>query len=310
MGGKHNNPIHLALWEKRCIWPLDPEPAVVLSLGTGTAHEVHSPQAKPAHSFRNGFLSRIYRSGIATFESQSTWRELWNGLDEQNRQNFFRLNVGFPGPGPAVNDATCMEELSRCVQTRPQGTSERFESMSALLISNLYFELNGAATYQSGFYHCKGSIRCRLNAHVIIRAILRLHTDDVEIWSDNTPTGYKLTEGDICPACYVYQRPVEFLRRSISETPALSLRWNGGCERKLGAMRESISWFEQHQGLRSFFGSANHGRPYALKCPVCSPHRRMTSALDDAKPRKHANSSPTLPPPKKRLDGRSRIKHR
>lgn len=297
MGGKYNNPIRLALWEKRCIWPLDPEPAVVLSLGTGTAYETHSPQAKPAHSFQNGFLSRIYRSGIATFDSQNTWRELWNGLDEQKRHEYFRLNVGFRGSEPSINDATSMEELSRSVQTRPQGPSERFESISALLISNLYFELDELATYHSGFYHCKGSIRCRLNAHVIIRAILRLHSDDVEICSDSTPTGYKLTEQDICSACYIYRRPVEFLRRSTSERPLLSLRWKGGHERKLGAMRESISWFEHQQGLQNTFGSSNHSRPYAVMCPVCSEGARCVQL---SKPKKHTNNSPTLPRPKKR----------
>jgi hypothetical protein len=299
MGGENNNPIRLALLEKRCIWPQDPEPAVVLSLGTGTAHEVHSPQAKPAHSFLNGFLSRTYRSRRATFESQKIWWELWNGLEERNRQDYFRLNVGFPGPEPAINDAACMEELSNCVQTRPQGPSERFETMSALLISNLYFELDELATYQSGFYHCKGSIRCRLNAHAIIRAILRLHSDDIEICSDGTPTGYKLTERDICPTCYIYRRPVEFLRRSTSDGPLFSLKWKGGCARKLGPMRESISWFEQQQGLRDVFGSSNHGRPYAVKCPVCSMNTPVIHNLHKQKQRKHANNSPTLPPPKK-----------
>jgi hypothetical protein len=51
---------------------------------------------------------------------------------------------------------------------RSEGPSERFESISALLISNLYFELDEIATYWSGFYYCKSSIRCRLNSYVII----------------------------------------------------------------------------------------------------------------------------------------------
>jgi hypothetical protein len=112
--------------------------------------------------------------------------------------------------------------------------------MSALLILNLYFKLDKLATYESRFNYCKGSIRYRLNAHVIIRAILQLHLDNIKICSNDTSTEYKLIECDICPAYYIYWRPVEFLRRSILDTPSFSLKWKGGCTRKLKTMWELI----------------------------------------------------------------------
>ena len=62
-GLKHNNPVNLALWECRQIWPSVGKPDLVVSLGTGTDMTLKSPSAPNfRHLFKDGFIPRLYRS--------------------------------------------------------------------------------------------------------------------------------------------------------------------------------------------------------------------------------------------------------
>ena len=112
---RHNNPINLALWESRHIWPVIHKPDIVLSLGTGVEKETLFPRAP---NFRNliqdGFLSRLKRSFVSLLTGQGPWRELWNRLDDQAREDYFRLNIFFPGEAPPMDDVNHMDELRVC----------------------------------------------------------------------------------------------------------------------------------------------------------------------------------------------------
>jgi len=71
-GLKHNNPVNLALWESRRIWPEGSSPDVVLSLGTGTYQQSTSPDAPHfRHILNDGFIPRLCRSFMSTLNGES-----------------------------------------------------------------------------------------------------------------------------------------------------------------------------------------------------------------------------------------------
>jgi hypothetical protein len=268
-GGKHNNPINLAVWESRCLWP-SLKPDVVLSLGTGT-RDAGPPQTTGVRNiWKDGWAPRVKRSVESAFDGQHAWGTLWNHLDDQARQNYFRLNLAFPGSEPSADDADCMEDLARCVQVQPCGRGQRDDVLSALLISCLFFELDGMPRYECGFYYCTGFIRCKVRSHALIKALLCTHAKDIDFYDGNHHLGVKISLDDICTACYRYQRPIQFLKRSLEDPIELSVHWGDTCHRKLSGMPHTLSSLIDKQSLDSPFGTAAHDIPRALHCPPCA----------------------------------------
>ena len=76
-GLKHNNPINLALWESRYIWPEIEKPDVVISLGTGTGSRTSStPAPNFRHVIHDGFIPRLWRCFMSSLDGQGAWRDL------------------------------------------------------------------------------------------------------------------------------------------------------------------------------------------------------------------------------------------
>jgi hypothetical protein len=282
---EHPNPAELALWESRRIWPDIAKPDVLLSLGNGT----------------NAAAKSLYLTLKSRIDPEKAWAKLLNGLDDKTKQDYIRWNITYPGAEPAIDNVDCMDELSHHVETQAHGTRV-FQGFSNLLISSLFFELDGMPPQDEyGFYHCKGSIRCRSGSLWLIRAMTRAHESVMEFCKDGDSLGCKLEETDICAACCRYRRPVEFLVRSRADEISLSVK-GGKCKgRNLSAMPNSLAWFIKRQNLESPFGCATHGDPGALLCPACSPKPKPRPRNRHATSAKRKRQTPALPPtPRKR----------
>ena len=67
----YNNPMDLALWECRKLWPLIIVPDVVLSLGTGMVENPWSPKVPNfRYIFNDGFIPRLFRSFISSLDPE------------------------------------------------------------------------------------------------------------------------------------------------------------------------------------------------------------------------------------------------
>lgn len=108
-GLHHNNPVNIALWESRRIWP-DAPTDIVLSIGTGSGMEVEpgSPTSTgPRGILRDGFIPRLYRSFMSSLDGQKAWTALMNRLNidtDSPQSKYFRLNVRFNGPEPHIDE--------------------------------------------------------------------------------------------------------------------------------------------------------------------------------------------------------------
>ena len=121
-GLKHNNPVKLAIWECRQIWPAFAQPDFVLSLGTGTYLEESAPSvtADFRHVILDGFLPRLWRSFMLSLDGETTWRDLWNSLAEEHRDRYFRGNIHLEGTTIPIDDIDAMVGLRKCVRTYPE----------------------------------------------------------------------------------------------------------------------------------------------------------------------------------------------
>ncbi|KAJ6133123.1 hypothetical protein N7471_008338 [Penicillium samsonianum] len=169
------NPIELAMWESSRIWGKNISHDVTISLGTGEASK--SLPKRKTHS-----LQRLWTSFMDFLDGHTRYGDIRNGLDEQRRQDFFRLNTELPFP-IRLDDVQSIPLQKEQIHLRPQG--QLIEVATALLVSNFYFQLDTSPTYNGGFYLCEGSIRCRGVYKDIFNALITLHQPKLEFVTAN-----------------------------------------------------------------------------------------------------------------------------
>lgn len=280
---------------------------MVLSLGTGTQAEGRSPQVT-----NTGVLFRGYRYHKYNIDAESAWHELLDELDPEERCDYLRLNIKFPGSEPAIDDVECMDELSTRVYSQPQGRQERKEVLSTLLITCLFFELDEYPSYTAGLFHCRGSIRCRLPGRALIRALLQNHSSELQYFKDSEKPGFPVHENlgfsvreeDICQDCYRYIRPVQFTVEAMTDMISLSVRWGNNESRRLSGFPQSMAKVVDDQQLCCPFGSSTHDSPGKVQCSACLPSRLSRHGDSYAKGEKRGPTSPVGGRSAKRVKGK------
>lgn len=266
--GRDNNPVNIALFEAKHLWPSVTNPDVVITLGTGT--ETSSPKIS---SFRNvlldGWIPRVYRSYMRSFDGGTTWKELKMRLDNKSQETYYRFDQYLSGGLPAMDDTDCINDLSQQVRTQPG--EDHSGAAVALLTACLFFQLDRMPVYKNGLYHCVGTIRCRAPPRPLIERLATAPGRQT-FYKDRLNLGLSLSADDICPSCHRYSLPVRFFVRHLEESIMLSLRV-GETPRRLSAFPNCMRWFIEEQKLGCPFGSPNHGVPFQVECPDCDGRR-------------------------------------
>ncbi|KAL9083483.1 MAG: hypothetical protein Q9165_008510 [Trypethelium subeluteriae] len=288
-GLKHNNPINLALTETRAIWPTSSCPDVVLSLGTGMA-ETQSPVAPHfRHVFNDGFIPRLYRSFMSSFDGESVWRDLQNRLDERAKRDYFRFNLEMQDT-PLIDDTSRMNEFRQSVSAQPSTREHCHDVTIALLVSCFFFELETVPCFDKGVYRCEGTVRCRTASENVARVLSAQYTR-IEYVTDGGVLGAFDSYHDVCWACRRYSKRLLFYVQHPSDVISLELRLGDHQRRRLSGFPQSMEWFVRQQGLDADFGAPDHGSPGTLYCRVCDPTRSLL--------RKRKNGSSNLAHSKK-----------
>jgi hypothetical protein len=114
--------------------------------------------------FKDGFIPRLFRafklpmSSIDGHKFRSRRRE---GRKEQ----YFRYDIEFNGPEPALDDTTKMQELKAAARAAIQGSKE-LDRLARCIVAELFvFELERKPLKEQGKYMCVGYILCRLRAN-------------------------------------------------------------------------------------------------------------------------------------------------
>ena len=53
---------------------------------------------------------------MSSIDGERSWRDLINRLDNEAKDNFFRLNIPFTGDEPRLDDVQCVDGLRQSVQ--------------------------------------------------------------------------------------------------------------------------------------------------------------------------------------------------
>ena len=292
-GLRHNNPINLALWESRQIWNVGAKPDIVLSLGTGAEAESGSPTATHFRNIlKDGFVSRLLRLIKHSLNSERTWQELINRLDESTRADYIRFNIPLVGGQDVrLDDVSMIDTLRGTVQSQANGLKDLRLTASILLVSTFYFELDELPVFDAGTYRCRGSLRCRYDAKKVFESLYSLHSL-MEVSSDVVAFG-KLTEDDICSHCHRYCYKLNFEVRRLSDPISIYIKMDSSVRRFVSGCPQPVQWFIGQQRLNAVFGDPDHGACRMQTCSNCASKSSSTHKLKKRKLR-------TMEPSKKK----------
>ena len=266
----HNNPIKLALWESLRIEPSISKPDIVISVGTGTRKDSISPRLTSfRHVLFDGCIPRLWRAYMSSFDGESNFRDVVNNLDEENRDDYKRLNILLPINEPGIDNTSRMSELQESVRLNPQLMESCRKTLYALLIATFYFELDTLPTNLSGQFQCFGTIRCRLPGDVMVKLLGRIHSSRLTFETSSKTLGYYGGMSDLCSICKRYRKRVEFNVRDLDQLVSIRVQTSGRPLRKIGAFPQTIQWFIDRQALNAPFGTAFHSDLGHRTCRLC-----------------------------------------
>ena len=269
-GLKHNNPVNLVLWKCRQIWSSVVKSDLLVFLRTGTGRETTSSSAPSfQHLFKNGFIPQLYRSFMSSLDGQSVWRDFVNGLDERSREDYFRFNIFFPDKEPAMDNTDQMNILWESVHLQTQNAQDYIDTTSALLVSSFFFELTTCPKFESGLYHCQGSIHCWFESSTIIQSLMNLHPFSLEFVTDSQTLTFFFGQTDICFLCHRYCKKVKFYVRHSSDIITIYLWIDMQKRRKISGFSQIMGWFTRQQKFDAVFGTSDHGDLGDLSCQFC-----------------------------------------
>ena len=277
----HNNPIRIALSERLRNDPSISVPDVVVSLGTGAQKTSASPKTTDfRHVILDGYVPRLWRSYMSSFNGQKIWDELMNSVDERKREDYIRLNSVLPSDEPAIDNTDRMAELREGVHV-PGMYEDCKKTLYALLVSAFYFELAKAERIREGQYHCRGTIRCRLPGVPLVHLLRTYNVSNLVFRTDTEILGYYGGESDLCSLCHRYQKKVDFLVRHPTEPVTMYTESVAQGRRKLSAFPQAMRWFENHQKLDAPFGTAFHRDMQDRSCKACIPNLNLKRPTPD-----------------------------
>ena len=192
-----------------------------------------------------------------------------NRLNERSRGDYFRLNISFSSQEPAIDDIDCMNDLRASVHLRSRMFQDNRSIASALLTFTFFFELTTIPLFDSRMFHCRGIIRCRLQDNVIVQALARIHSSDLEFVTELETLNLLKPKEDVCHLCHRYCKQVNFYIRHSSDFIAVYLQSDHHKRRKLDGFSQTMDWFVRQQNLDAVFETVNHETPDKLTCRVC-----------------------------------------
>ena len=280
----HNNPVRIALSERRRNDPSLASPDIVISLGTGTQRVSPSPSLTDfRHVILDGYLPRLWRSYMSSFNGQRIWDDLVNSVEESSHMDYIRLNSVLPSDEPAIDNTDRMAEMRLSVRV-PNVARACKDTLYALLISAFYFELSDLPEQiQIGRYCCRGTIRCRLPGIAVVNLLKQCDVTNLAFLTAAETLGQYEGDLDLCLSCRRYQKHVEFHIHHHTELVTIYVHSAKQGRRKISAFPQTMQWFVAQQRLDAPFGTAFH-QVSVRTCTACLPQTLLKRQMSDQSP--------------------------
>ena len=247
------------------------------------------------HVILNGYVPRLWRFYMSSFNGQKIWKELMNSVNERKREDFFRLNIVLPSNESVIDNIDRMNELRESVHVS-QMYRDCKKTLYALLVFAFYFELTNVERVREGQYRCRDTIRCRLPGMSIIKLLTKINIFNLIFITDVETLSHYEDRLNLCALCHRYQKKVDFSIRHSTELVIIYCESITQGRRKISAFPQTMRWFENHQHLDAPFGTAFHRDLQNRSCKGCIPSLGLKRQILDGQQRSEFYKKPRLQP--------------
>ena len=219
----HNNPVKLAVQECQRVTGLNPD--IVVSIGTGSAEDSTSPLAASfRHVVMDGFIPRLWRAYMSSFDGERIFWDFVNGLDPQSRGRYRRHNV-LSKDLPSMDNISHLEEMGQLVLSNPSSMADCRATLLGPLASSFYFELAGMPGERGSHFSCIGFIRCRIPGPTVPLLLERVFPLPLElsfVMEKQFNEAYREVQ-DFCTSCLQFRKLVRFVVRDLEQQVAMGM---------------------------------------------------------------------------------------
>ncbi|KAI9848884.1 MAG: hypothetical protein M1837_006400 [Sclerophora amabilis] len=260
-GLRHNNPLSIALWEKRCLWPEKDGLDFALSLRTGSSDRILPSNSvlKLCSPVRDGFLSRLFRSFMLSLDGEKAWRDLFNTLSDDLRYRFFRLNLKMLESEPDLDDTLKMGALKAMAREHITSNSQVQDILDSIYASMFYFELDCLPKFYNGVVQCSGFVCYRLRSTTKSRS--RLYERLTQTSSQFIISGRAIPCVDFIPKSIPpFKKHLRFTTQSLDAQVSISISGLTTRPRSISGLPKSVKELIALQRLDVPFSQADHSR--------------------------------------------------
>ncbi|KAH8431446.1 patatin-like phospholipase family protein [Aspergillus melleus] len=254
----------------RQIWPSKKNPARLLSMGTGVTARNGERSPHFRHVFRDSFLRRGFDAWMSSMDTETKWFEMMAQTPADTQEDYLRLNVPLQNMPSAIDTVEAMDEYRNLVTLYPGSARMAREVATALLVSRFFFVLDCLPGERCSPVWCRGLIRCKGPAKLIVDALDQLHPQGLEYRSDFGLIGRLDGASELCSTCGRYGRPIAFLTDHIDTVVNIYVTSKAKKQRwRLSGFPNSMASFAAAQHLHAPFGSSDNCRPGTVVCQNC-----------------------------------------
>ncbi|KAL9057393.1 MAG: hypothetical protein Q9162_002338 [Coniocarpon cinnabarinum] len=256
-GLRHNNPIALALWESRSIWPDRGDADLALSLGTGTSR-TKPPTAKrgPFSPVKDRFLPRLIKSLMVNIDGEKTWAETLNNMSKHSKTRLHRLNTNLEDRYLSLDEISNIVYLKDRTIAEFHGNNNLDVICDSILASSFYFELDSAPEYRVEGLICRGSIYCRLQLSATGRQALCSHLKDQRAFFLVNGRPYRAV--DTCSGRTPFKKKVSVTVASKQDTIGVTLRHSTSLPLLISGLPKTVEELMKLQIFDAPFGRPDH----------------------------------------------------
>ena len=214
---------------------------------------------------------------------QAAYKRFYNSVPADARHRYHRLNIQFPGPEPALDDAAKIPELKECVANALHHEKSLLNSVIDSMISSMfYFELDVLPNLGHDGFACNGYIYCRLDLPSEGLRQLYIRLDETESLFLIQGNPVRCSQG-IPPGMPPFKKRITFKVHSRDELIAFSVKGITSTLKLLSGFPTSLGKLIEDQRLDSPFGTIDHV-VYGKPLPPIPAKRSSQSQATDGKP--------------------------
>ena len=245
--------------EAAVIYPSIDEPSLVVSLGTGSSRPSDIPRMSPSRGIlQDGFIARLLRAFKLSFGS-IRGHKFRSRRREGRKEQYFRFDMEFDGPEPALDDTTKMQELKSAARAAIHGSKE-LKRLARCIVAELFvFVLDHDPLKENGKYLCTGRILCRrrANHHAFNSLMEQLSKKSIKFLVEGRPLEGLIDNSWLDPKGNFSKRvSIELVDRRSTFT--IQLREGNMDPCSISGSPFTINGLVAAQELSAPFGTSNH----------------------------------------------------